>query len=493
MQNLESTKALFDRWERVWNNGELDLVPSCVAEKYIRHEDAGERIVSPQEYASEIERLRSDRPNMRIVAYDHAFDGERAWYRVDFKWTDKDSGEERSRASLQVWRIEHGKLAEAWVANHPVGTTWGDAAALERWTAEKRQAGTRQLFSTFQLGQLQLRNRVVMAPMTRSRAIGNIPNDLVAEYYTARADSGLIITEGASPSPDGLGQPRTPGLFNREQVRAWRKVTDRVHEKGGRIFVQLMHTGRVAHPANMPERSKIVAPSPVAIEGNIYTDTEGHKPYPVPSQMSTLEIEHAIEEFVQAARYAVEAGFDGVEINAANGYLIEQFLHPSANRRSDEWGGEGRDRFALEIARRTASAIGGDRVGIRISPHGAINDTGPFPGVDAFYLEFAAKLSELGLVYIHLVDHSSMGAPQVPADLKAHIRERFRGAFLLSGGYDASRAEADLADGKGDLVVFGRPYLNNPDLVEKLKVGAPLRDADPHTFYTPGPEGYTEL
>lgn len=493
MHDLETTQALFDRWERVWNNGELDLITSCVADQYIRHEDAGKRTVSPQEYAREIEHLRTERPDMRIVAYDHAFDGDRAWYRVDFKWTDKASGEQQSRASLQVWRIEDGKLAEAWVTSHPVGSTWGDPIAQQKWTARASRTASPTLFSQFRLGKLELRNRIVMAPMTRSRAIGNVPNDLVVEYYASRADSGLIITEGTSPSPDGLGQPRIPGLFNREHVAAWRKVTDEVHKKGGKIFVQLMHTGRVAHAANMPGGSKILSSSAVAIQGDIYTDTEGHKPYPVPFEMSALEIEHAIEEFVQSARYAVEAGFDGVELNAANGYLIEQFLNPNVNGRDDEWGGEGRSKFALEIAKRTAHAIGSDRVGIRISPYGVINDTGAFAGIDDFYVGLAAHLSTFALAYIHVVDHSSLGAPPVPADLKLKIREAFRGAFVLSGGYDASNAEVELAEGKGDLVAFGRPFLANPDLVKKFGAGATPREADPNTFYTPGPQGYTEL
>ncbi|WP_454659143.1 oxidoreductase [Bosea beijingensis] len=494
MLSLDLINELFDRWERVWNHGELDLVASCVAPRYLRHEDTGDRVVSPEEYVAEIEKLRQERPDLQIVAYDHAIQGDRAWYRVDFRWTDEVTGKAQTRASIQIWRIEDGKFAEAWIASLPIGSTWGDAVAQESWTNRNvRQSATKKLFTRFQLGKLDLRNRIVMAPMTRSRAIGNLPNDLMSEYYAARADAGLIITEGTSPSPNGLGQPRIPGLFNVEQIAAWCSVTDAVHKNGGKIFVQLMHTGRVAHPVNLPAGSKMLAPSAAAIQGDIWTDANGHQPYPVPSEMTDAEIENAIGEFVQAARYALEAGFDGVELNAANGYLIEQFLNPNVNRRSDAWGGNRRAAFALETARRTVEAIGGDRVGVRISPYGVINDTGPFEGIDEFYGELASQLSDLGLIYVHVVDHSSMGAPAVSADLKQKIRSSFRGAYILSGGYDASRAEQELKQVKGDLVAFGRPFVANPDLVERLRTGAPLHEPDPNTFYTPGPEGYTTL
>lgn len=348
-----------------------------------------------------------------------------------------------------------------------------------------------KLLSPFELGNLKLKNRVVMAPMTRSRAIGNLPNDLLAEHYATRASAGLIITEGTSPSPNGLGQPRIPGLFNTDQVQAWRKVTGAVHGAGGKIFVQLMHTGRVAHPANMPADSRIVAPSAIAISGEIWTDAEGHKPYPTPVELAAHEIEATVEEFIKSARYSIDAGFDGVELNAANGYLIEQFLNPKANRRDDDWGGHGRARFVIEIARRTVEAIGADRVGIRISPFGVLNDTGAFDGIEEFYINLAAQLSKLGIAYIHVVDHSSMGAPAVCPDLKHRIRKSFSGAYILSGGYTATRAETDLLEDKGDLIAFGRPFIGNPDLVEKLRTGAPLRAVDPSAFYAPGPEGYT--
>lgn len=350
------------------------------------------------------------------------------------------------------------------------------------------------LFEKSALGKIELKNRVVMAPMTRSRAIGNVPNDLMVEHYAPRADAGLIITEGASPSPNGLGYARIPGIFNNDQVKGWKKVTDAVHARGGRIFIQLMHTGRVSHQANMPHGSKILAPSAIALSGNMWTDSEGMKPHPVPSAMTLEEVRAAIAEFGRAAELAVEAGFDGVELHAANGYLLEQFLNANSNHRSDEYGGtpEKRMKFVLEVAALAAKKIGGDKVGIRVSPYGVFNDTGAFDGIDEFYARLSAELSKLGLVYIHVVDHSAMGAPQPPDVIKKLIRDNFKGSYILSGGYDAKRAERDLVEKKGDLVAFGRPFMSNPNLVEKLKTGAPLVEPDMTKAYTPGPEGYND-
>jgi N-ethylmaleimide reductase len=352
-----------------------------------------------------------------------------------------------------------------------------------------------RLMESFRLGHHLLKNRVVMAPMTRSRAPGAQPNEMMAQYYAARASAGLIITEGTSPSPSGLGYARIPGLFNPQQAAGWRLVTEAVHKKGGKIFLQLMHTGRVGHPANMPAGSRILAPSALALGGNMWTDTGGMLPHPAPEEMKVQDIQAAVREFARSAELAAEAGFDGIELHAANGYLLEQFLNPNVNKRNDEYGrdNEGRMRFLLEVAKAAVAKIGAERIGVRISPYGVFNETGAFPGVDEFYLELNRRLSALGLAYMHVVDHSSMGAPSVPADLKARIRQGFKGAYILSGGYDRARAEHDLAEGKGDLVAFGRPFLSNPDLVEKLESGSKLRDPDPATFYTPGPRGYTEL
>jgi N-ethylmaleimide reductase len=351
------------------------------------------------------------------------------------------------------------------------------------------------LFSPTTLGPLTLRNRLVMAPMTRSRAQeANTPNDLMAEYYGQRAGAGLIVTEGVSPAPNGTGYPRIPGLWSAGQVAGWRKVTDAVHARGGRIFAQLMHTGRVGHLLNLPAGAEVVAPSPVALEGDMYTDAKGMQPHPVPREMSEADVRQAIGEFVQAARNAVAAGFDGVELHGANGYLIEQFLSPHTNRRSDAWGGsvEKRLAFALETARETAAAIGGERMGIRLSPYGVNAGMKAYPEIDETYTKLVERLAPLGLVYVHVVDHSAMGAPEVPESLKVALRRLWPRTFIRAGGYDKAGAEAAVRDGLCDLVAFGRPFLANPDLVTRFERGLPLNPPDFATFYTPGPKGYTD-
>lgn len=353
---------------------------------------------------------------------------------------------------------------------------------------------TELLHTPILLADLELKNRVVMAPMTRNRAIGNVANQLMATYYGQRSEAGLIITEGTAPSPDGLGYARIPGLFDREQAAGWRLVTDAVHAGGGRIFVQLMHTGRVGHPDNLPAGARILAPSAVAAPGTIYTDSAGPQPHPVPIEMSEADIQRAIDEFADSAALAITAGFDGVEIHGANGYLVEQFLNTASNHRSDGWGGTvpGRARFALEVARRVTDRIGAGRVGIRLSPHGVFGGMQDDPDTDALYRHLVAGLSRLGLGYLHLIDHSSMGAPPVPAALIQDLRAEFRGRVILSGGYDKGRAEADLVAGRGDLIAFGRPFIANPRLVSRMRAGLPLAQPDFTTFYTPGEHGYTD-
>lgn len=351
------------------------------------------------------------------------------------------------------------------------------------------------LFTPTTLGTLFLRNRVVMAPMTRSRAIGHVPNELMAEYYRQRAGAGLIITEGTAPSPNGLGYARVPGVFTDEQVQGWRRVTDDVHQAGGRIFVQLMHTGRIGHPANMPVGTRILAPSAIAAAGEIWTDSVGSQPYSVPTAMSEADIEETVVEYATAARRAIEAGFDGVELHGANGYLIDQFLNTASNQRLDRWGGstvENRIRFAAEVARASVAIVGSDRVGMRISPYGAFNGMMLDADVDALYERLVAELDTIGLVYVHVVDHSTMGGPDVNPALKARIRAIFKGKYVLSGGYDLARANADLDARRGDLVAFGRPFVSNPDLVQKLQSGQALSAPDSSTFYTSGEKGYTD-
>ena len=351
------------------------------------------------------------------------------------------------------------------------------------------------LFDTFQLGGITLANRTVMAPMTRSRAVDqNTPNALMAEYYQQRASAGLIITEGTSPSPNGLGYARIPGLYNAEQVKGWKLVTDAVHQAGGKIFIQMMHTGRVTHQANLPAGARVVGPSGEVCPGEMWTDSSGMQPHSAPTPMSPADITAAAAEYVQSAKLAIEAGFDGVELHAANGYLLEQFLNANVNKRTDAYGGsaEGRNRFVLEVAKATAEAIGADRVGIRISPFGVFNATGSFDGMEAQYLALTEGLSALKLVYLHLVDHSAMGAPAVPETFKAQLRQAFKGTFIASGGFDRPTAEAALTDKRGDLIAFGRPFISNPDLVARLKANATLAAPDMATFYTPGAQGYTD-
>ncbi len=351
------------------------------------------------------------------------------------------------------------------------------------------------LFTPYDLGGLALRNRVVMAPMTRSRSIGNLPGENVATYYAQRAEAGLIITEGTAPSPDGLGYPRIPGLFTEDQAAAWRVVTDAVHDAGGRIFIQLMHTGRVGVPENLPAGATLRGVSAIANAGEMFTDTKGMLPYPTPETMDEAAIEDAIESFVTAARLAVgPAGFDGVELHGANGYIIDQFLNAASNQRTDGWGGsiDGRIRFATETARRVAAAIGKERVGLRISPFGVFNGMVPDAEMIPLFEALVDAVSELGLVYLHLVDHSSKGAPALPDGLRDDLRGRFSGAFILSGGYDRARAEADLDGEAGDLVAFGRPFIANPKLVSRLSQDLPLAEPNQALLYTPGDEGYTD-
>lgn len=350
------------------------------------------------------------------------------------------------------------------------------------------------LFAPATLGPHRLQNRIVMAPMTRNRAIDNLPNDLMAEYYGQRASAGLIITEGTSPSPNGLGYPRIPGIFSPAQIEGWQAVTAAAHAGGAKIFVQLMHTGRIGHPLNLPAGARVLAPSAITAAGEIYTDAQGLQPHPQPEAMTANDIATVREEFVQAARNAIAAGFDGVELHAANGYLLEQFLRPTSNRRDDAYGGpiENRARLLLEIAEETIAAIGAGNVGIRLSPYGVFNDMPPYEAMDDDYAWLAERLGQLGLVYLHIVDHSSMGAPEVPEHIKQTMRERFGGAVILCGGYDPARAQADLDAGKGDLIAVGRDFLANPDLPARWQQGAALNPPDYDTFYTPGEKGYTD-
>jgi len=255
-----------------------------------------------------------------------------------------------------------------------------------------------------------------------------------------------------------------------------------------------MHTGRIGHPDNMLPGARIVAPSAVAAAGQMWTDQKGLQDHPVPVEMTEADIAKAIGEYVDASKRAIAAGFDGVELHGANGYLIDQFLNTKSNRRTDRWGGsvENRIRFAVEVAKAVAAAIGADRVGMRISPHGVYNDVAPDAGMDALYLALVGELGRIGTAFVHFIDVGAMGAPEPKPRLRKALRAAFDGAFILNGGYDGAKAEADLAASTGDFIAFGKPFVSNPDLVAKLRAGAALRPADPATFFTPGEQGYTD-
>lgn len=352
-----------------------------------------------------------------------------------------------------------------------------------------------ELFSATKVGALALKNRIVMAPLTRCRAIDNIPNDLMAKYYQQRAAAGLIITEGTSPSPNGLGYARIPGIFSEAQISGWKKITSAVHQSGGKIIVQLMHTGRISHVLNMAQGTEILGPSAVKASGQMWTDAKQLQDYPTPKAMTAEDIVSTQAEYVTAAKNAIEAGFDGVELHGANGYLLEEFLSPISNLRTDKYDGniENRCRFVIEVAAAVATAIGKDKTGIRLSPYGVAGDMPNYPEIDATYDYLSKELNKLDIAYIHLVDHSAMGAPTVPVAIKKLIRKNFKNTLIICGGYDKESAETDLESGLCDLVGFGRPFINNPDLVERLEHNQELsQNLKIDLFYTADEHGYTD-
>jgi N-ethylmaleimide reductase len=352
-----------------------------------------------------------------------------------------------------------------------------------------------ELFTPFKVGSIAVKNRIVMAPMTRCRAVENVANDLMANYYSQRASAGLIITEGTSPSPNGMGYARIPGIYTKSQVVAWKKVTSAVHKAGGKIVVQIMHTGRISHQLNMPAGSIILAPSDIKAKGQMWTDSKEMQDFPLPKAMSSEEIHLTKKEFVTAAIHAIEAGFDGVEIHAANGYLLEQFLSPISNIRKDNYGGsvENRCRMVLEIVADILKVIGKGKTGVRVSPYGVASDMPHYPEIGVTYAYLFDQLNKLDIAYLHLVDHSSMGAPEVPAEIKKIVRESFKNTIILSGGYDKAKAESDIENEKADLIGFGRPFINNPDLVERYRNNWPLsKDLKMDLFYSADEKGYTD-
>lgn len=352
-----------------------------------------------------------------------------------------------------------------------------------------------KLLSPIKLGAIALKNAVVMAPMTRCRAIGNIPNDLMETYYEQRSGAGLIITEGTSPSPNGLGYARIPGIFSQNQIEGWEKITRAVHTAGSKIFIQLMHTGRISHPLNMPPSSLIFAPSAIKAAGQMWTDEKKLQDYLVPQKMTAEDIWQTKAEFVNAAKNAMEAGFDGVELHSANGYLLEQFLSPVSNIREDHYGGniKNRCRFVLDVVTAVAEAIGKEKTAIRLSPYGTASDMPHYPEIEDTYDHLSTQLNDLGITYIHLVDHSGMGAPEVPLAIKQLIRKNFKNTLILCGNYNLESAEAELQSGLADLIAFGRPFINNPDLIERFEHNWPLaKDLNMDLFYSADEKGYAD-
>jgi N-ethylmaleimide reductase len=347
------------------------------------------------------------------------------------------------------------------------------------------------LFQPLSNGPLSLANRIAMAPMTRSRAHGGVPNALMAEYYRQRAGAGLVNTEGVAPAPEALGYSRIPGLFDDAQQAGWAPIAQAVHARGGKLVVQLMHTGRIAHADNLPAGAQPVAPSAIGAAGEMWTDTQGMQPMPVPKAMDAGDLRRVRDAFVDAARRAVAAGADGVELHAANGYLLAQFLNPKSNARTDAYGGSGanRARFVLEVVDAVAAEIGAQRVGIRLSPFNTYNDlAADYEGEEAELLALVQALSARKLGYLHLI--ATPGA--VPDATVDAVRAAWDGVLVLAGDFDRERADTALAAGRADVIAFGRPFIANPDLPRRLAERLPLAGFDPAVLFSGQVEGYAD-
>ncbi len=350
------------------------------------------------------------------------------------------------------------------------------------------------LLSPFHLGPLALPNRVVMAPMTRNRAgPGNVPGPLNAAYYAQRASAGLIVSEATQVSPQGVGYPGTPGIHSADQIAGWKRVTDAVHGAGGRIFLQLWHVGRISHPSLQPDGATPVAPSAIAPAGQAWT-LDGMKPYVTPRALETAEISGIVEDYRRGATNARAAGFDGVELHGANGYLIDQFLRDGANRRTDRYGGGAinRSRFLIEATEALVGVWGPERVGVRLSPTNPYNDIADGNPAETFSTA-VSELNRFGLSYLHVVEPGAtdtVAAGAVP-DIR-FFRKLWRGALIANKGYDLARANAVLRDGCADLVSFAALFLANPDLPERLRRGGPFNPPDRKTFYGGAAAGYTD-
>lgn len=348
-----------------------------------------------------------------------------------------------------------------------------------------------RLLESFTKNKLKLKNHLVMAPMTRSRAIDGIPNDIMAEYYGQRTCAGLIITEGTAPTPEALGYPRIPGIFSTTQIEGWKKTTTAVHKGNSKIFMQLMHTGRIAHTDNLPDGIDAVSATDKKAEGKMFTDTKGPQDMTAPKVLSENGVEKMIEDHVQAAKNAMEAGFDGVEIHGANGYLVEQFLNPEVNTRQDAYGGsiEKRSRFAIEMAQKISEAIGADKVGIRFSPYNGLNDQPLYAQgeVHKTYEHLAKEMEKISIAYIHI--GATRDAPQ--KTLQA-IRDNFTGTIILCNGLTPESAEEHITNGIADLAAFGRNFLANPDFAERIEKDAELNTPNFLRLYSPDSRGYTD-
>lgn len=350
-----------------------------------------------------------------------------------------------------------------------------------------------KLLEPYKLGPITLPNRLVMAPLTRNRAgKGLVPGPLAADYYAQRASAGLLITEASQVSQQGQGYQDTPGIYSKEQVAGWRKVTERVHARGGRIFIQIWHVGRVSHTSLQPSGGAPVAPSAIRAKGKTFVGG-AFIDISEPRALELAEIPGIIESFRRGTVNALEAGFDGVEIHGANGYLLDQFAKDGTNKRSDAYGGsiENRARLMLEVAKVVAEEAGPERTGIRISPvtpANDVSDSNPQPLFD----HIVDRLDALKLVYLHVIEGATGGPRDIAPFDYGSLRKRFSGAYVANNGYDFELASKVLAANEADLIAFGKPFIANPDLVERLKRGAPLNAPDKATFYGGGAKGYTD-
>ncbi|UPW17307.1 alkene reductase [Agarivorans sp. TSD2052] len=348
------------------------------------------------------------------------------------------------------------------------------------------------LFSPTNLAEIALKHRVVMAPLTRSRSAqpGDVPQQLNVDYYSQRASAGLIITEATQVSPQGKGYAFTPGIHSEQQIAGWKTITDAVHAKGAKIVLQLWHVGRISHSSLQLDGELPVAPSAIAPEGQAFTE-QGFVDFETPRALATIEMPSIIEQFTQAAINAKQAGFDGVEVHAANGYLLDQFLKEGSNQRTDSYGGsiENRARLTLEVTQAVAEVWGSGRVGVRISPTGTFNSMSESEP-QALFNYLTEQLSAMNLSYLHVVEN--FGGASSEGFSFAQLRSRFAGAYMANGGYTADSAEQAIAEGKADVVSFGAPFIANPDLPERFKQGATLNELDQNTLYGGGAEGYTD-